>query len=246
MRDGPRAPVAFRSLDAALSGARGDGLAIVVSEGTFTIAFTTAFGPCLRNYQRGDGDAFLLRVIRESTGGDHDEVAIAGEGGFVRTLNADPRIRAQGAPLPVDRAEAEAALAEFSRARTSIPVHSGKGAAARARTSTIAPCPGRAYETGAVLRCVVEPRGDGCVLRWRRADGGDAGIHLLLDRMPTGEERTVLGNAEGKVVSVTPGSMPWREGTRRVQVLVLDVPHAFAEALPDGRMPRHGLAVEGA
>ena len=248
MSDPGQSPVRLCSLDEALAEARGRGLAVVILGDEFALAFSTPFGPCLRRHgvDGGPGDpaGFLLRVLAESSRGAYSCVAVAGASGpLAEAVLAAPGLSVSGAPgSPVGQAEGEAALGGFARQRVRIPVHSGRGGDARARVTTIAPCHGVAYERGAVLRAAAEDRPDGCVIRWRRQDGGDAGIHLVLGRQPTGAERSLVAEADGVVVSVVPGAMPWRGGTRRIQTLVLDVPHAFAEAFPDGRMPRHGLA----
>jgi hypothetical protein len=243
---GPRVPVRFRSLDGALADAKGAGVAVVVQAGErFTLAFSTSFGPCLRSHAFGEDAGFLLRVIDETARGKSEGVSIAGASGtLAERILSMPGLGATGAPCPgpLPEAETAAALAAFAAARPPVPVHSGRGPSARARSSTIAPCPGTAYEHGQVLRPRFERREQGCAIRWRRADGGDAGIHVLLDRMPSQEEIALVRGADGVVVSVVPGAMPWRDGTRRVQTLLLDVPHAFASAFPDGRMPRHGLS----
>jgi hypothetical protein len=164
---------------------------------------------------------------------------------FVRQL-LDDTVRAADGPVflhePADQAEAACgAFAAFARRRPDVPVMSGPDGRPWARWWSVAPNEGYPdFAAGDELVIHAEGGRRGTVLRYRhRLDGRDGGIHAIVDRLLTPDEKAVVRDAVATVESFTFGRARTASGRpMRTQLLMLRVPPELARAFPDGRLPR--------
>ena len=233
--------------------AAGDAAAALLVPGgaDFTVATMTMFGPHARAYPAGPRGSNLVAVARQTLcresdgvwhtsllalwcpcGEDRGRVADVAAGlGFETTHEGD-----------ADPSDLATALEAFLARRP------GDGASdGRTRSWTMAPLPETPFRCGDPLRASLVPHGRRWVVRWTGPAGADGGIHVVIDRSPTGDERAIVESARARVVSQVYGVRPDAEGEREViQTLVLDIPSDLARAFPDGRLPRHGVLAGGA
>ncbi len=212
----------------------GDAFAMLVRGDSFTLAFMTPFGPCARDYPCGEGEGFLASVAGQHAASGATGAALwcddAARAEAVAGALGEAFVRVEaGRGAPGTRSPDEA-LAAFRLA----PPPTGE------RTMAFAPVPEPDFRPGDALRARACREGGGWAVRWRRRDGADAGLHLMLDREPTRDERDALQACEGRVATATYVALPQGGGRRVAQCLVIAVTPAFAAAFPDGRMPRHG------
>lgn len=204
-------------------------------EGYFSLAFMTPFGPCVRRYPAGDGLSFMAVVAAQN-------------------LAAGQRVAALWMPDASGRSAAALALAAAFDA-SDVPPAGPPGAAADALAEfaarrprdghtawTASPMHERPFRNGESLVARIEPCAGGHAVMWGDRDGRDAGVHVVIPRDATPPEEAIVSACVGRVLTEVACVMPGADGApRMVQVLYLDVGHAFAAAFHDGRRPRHGL-----
>lgn len=176
---------------------------------------TTAFGPIVRSWQ-GATKEFLDRLLTDTERASSAALFVAG---------------------PVDE-DLETVFSRVSAATRSVP-------ARRTRDGDTAFwwCSNRVgatpFRIGDRLKPRIERSEGGWDVRYRAADGRDAGLHVRLDKEPTVEQRAVVDASMARVERVAFGSEMGSGGDEiPTQLLVLSIPHGLAVAFPEGKLPR--------
>lgn len=177
----------------------------------------TPFGPVVRRWNNVDA-AFVDRLIVET-----------------ERAGAGPVFLSENASEPL-----EIVASGVSGFRAEVPIRSVGPGAGTSLWWSIAPLgDDPEYAVGDELRVSVEFDNAGWAIRYRSVEGRDAGLHAILVREPTLEQREIVLRSRAVVERHAYGSaFDQDEGEIRVQILMLAIPHELANAFPDGKLPR--------